>query len=97
MPPKKRAATTTATSLAAPKPVVASKRAKKSAKTEAEEVVTVKVEEPVTKDNIITKLKEADKKSNKVKIYLPDKSIPGALSYTVIFILNYNSLSILTI
>ena len=85
MPPKKRAATAiTATKATTSKPAVAPKRAKKgkAAKEEVEEVV-VKVEEPVTKDNIISKLKEADKKSNKVKVYLPDRLMPGADSFTV--------------
>ena len=83
MPPKKRAATVIATTATVSKPAAAPKRAKKSAKIEPEEVVTVKVEEPVTKDNIITKLKEADKKSNKVKVYMPDKVVPGAGSLHV--------------
>jgi hypothetical protein len=84
MPPKKRAATAiTATKATTSKPAVAPKRAKKGKAAKEEEEVVVKVEEPVTKDNIISKLKEADKKSNKVKVYLPDKLVPGAASYTV--------------
>jgi hypothetical protein len=79
MPPKKRAATTTAMATTS-KPAVAPKRAKKG---KAAEEVVIKVEEPVTKDNIISKLKEADKKSNRVKVYLPDKLVPGADSFTV--------------
>ena len=93
MPPKKRAATTTAkASAVVVTPVVAPKRAKRGAKNkkeeeeeeEPEEIVVKKEEDdPVTKDNIITKLKEADKKSNKVKVYLPDKLAPLASSVSV--------------
>ena len=42
-----------------------------------------KVEE-ITKDNIISKLKEADKKNKKIKVYHPDKNIPGFSNYSVI-------------
>ena len=38
-------------------------------------------EEPVTKDNIAAKLREADK--NKVVTHLPDKQLPGYTSYSV--------------
>ena len=68
MPPKKRAATNAAT-----------KTAKRQKNIKSEE----KTEEENTKQTIISKLKEADKKSNKIKIYKPDKEIPSATVYTV--------------
>jgi hypothetical protein len=43
-----------------------------------------KEEEPVTKDNIIEKLKEADKNDKRPKIRLADKIIPSSHLYTVI-------------
>ncbi len=48
------------------------------------------VEEAVTKDNIVSKLKEADKQTNKVKRYLPDKLFYGHTNYTVSFSLIYS-------
>ena len=63
MPPKKRGAKATAT--------VAAKVPKKT-KAEPEPIE----EEPET--SIIEKLKEADKKDNKVRKYVPDKSIWNA-------------------
>lgn len=54
-----------------------------------------KEEEPVTKDNIIEKLKEADKNDKRPKIRLPDKMIPYPHAYTVldnIFRLTYLTL-----
>ena len=71
MPPKKRAATNAATTAKRQKNIIT-----KNNKPEEE------LEEN-TKQTIISKLKEADKKSNKIKIYKPDKEIPSAAVYTV--------------
>lgn len=92
MPPRKRAATTK-TAKAAP-----AKRTRRSAKAEEpedeqpeeeeeeeEKKEEVKEEEEaVTKDNIVKKLIEADKKSKAKKVYLPDKNLPGASNYEVL-------------
>ena len=43
----------------------------------------VKSEEPVTKDSIIAKLKEADKNDKRPKIRAIDKSLPNASAYSV--------------
>ena len=67
MPPKKRAASN------------AAKTAKRQKNNKPEE----EPEEENTKQTIISKLKEADKKSNKIKIHKPDKEIPSATEYTV--------------
>lgn len=67
-------------------PVKRGRGAKKEAEpVEEEETVeeTVEKEEKVTKDNIIAKLREADKKDKKSKVHSPDKLIPWSTNYTV--------------
>ncbi len=49
--------------------------------------------EEITKDNIITKLKEADKKNKKIKVYHTDKNVPNFSNYTVINFLIFCSQS----
>ena len=75
MPPKKRNAATTAKT-------ASKKKANSDEATPAKQVKTEE-EEPATKDNIIAKLKAADKNDKKKRIYLPDKHLPGASSYSV--------------
>jgi poly [ADP-ribose] polymerase len=64
--------------VAAPSPAKKSKRGQK----EAEPVpVKEEVEEKITKDNIVSKLKEeANKTKNAVKVFRTDKHAPGNLT-----------------
>lgn len=41
----------------------------------------------MTKDNIIAKLKEADKKEKTLRKHIPDKLIPSSFLYSVLYVL----------
>jgi hypothetical protein len=71
MPPKKRAAAKAKAEPATPA---------KQLKSEPEENAK---EEAITKDNIIAKLKEADKKEQKKRVRLADKFLPFNDHYSV--------------
>lgn len=43
----------------------------------------VKEEEEATKDNIVAKLKAADKNDKRPKVFLVDKFIPNSSTYSV--------------